>query len=86
MNPQPQTEATITEAEIQELVENQRQYFRSNATRSIEFRSLQLEKFRDLIRRYEDELYAAAAINYPTFFKQKSVCEKCGSAASRYRF
>lgn len=55
----PQAEVAITEQEIQALVENQRQYFRSNATLPVEFRIEQLEKFRDLIHRYEDELYAA---------------------------
>ncbi|MEO0802680.1 MAG: aldehyde dehydrogenase [Cyanobacteria bacterium J06642_2] len=55
----PQTTVAITEPEIQALVENQRQYFRSNTTRPVEFRLKQLEKFRDLIHRYEDELYAA---------------------------
>ena len=63
-----QTVTTITEQEVQELVENQRQYFRSNATRPVEFRLEQLEKFRDLIRRYEDELYAAI---YKDFGKSK---------------
>ncbi|NER96426.1 MAG: aldehyde dehydrogenase family protein, partial [Symploca sp. SIO1B1] len=63
-----QTETTITEQEIQALVENQRQYFRSNATRPVEFRIKQLEKFRDLIHRYEDELYTAI---YNDFGKSK---------------
>ena len=64
----PQAAAAITEQEVQGLVESQRQYFRSNATRPVEFRIEQLEKFRDLIHRYEDELYAAI---YEDFGKSK---------------
>ena len=63
-----QTETNITAQEVQTLVENQRQYFRSNATQPVEFRIKQLEKFRNLIHRYEDELYAAI---YKDFGKSK---------------
>lgn len=61
-------EVTITEQEFQALVENQRQYFQSNATRPVEFRIKQLEKLRDLIHGYEDELYEAI---YKDFGKSK---------------
>ena len=63
-----QTEVTITGKTILELVKNQRQYFRSNATRPVEFRIQQLEKLRNLIHYYEDDLYAAI---YKDFGKSK---------------
>ncbi len=55
------TQETVTtpESEIEQLVGNQRQYFRSNATLPVEFRVSQLEKLRDLLRSHEDELYEA---------------------------
>lgn len=54
-----QPESIALEQEIQQLVENQRRYFRSNATLSVEFRREQLERLRDLLREHEDELYEA---------------------------
>ncbi len=62
------TETTMTEQEIQQLVESQRQYFRSGATLSVEFRLQQLKKLRDLLHSHEDELYAAI---YKDFGKSK---------------
>ena len=59
---------TISEQEIEQLVENQRRYFRSNATLPVEFRLQQLEKLRDLIQRHEDDLHAAI---YEDFGKSK---------------
>ena len=52
-------QATMSEQEIQELVQNQRQYFRTNATLHVEYRLEQLERFRDVLHEYEDDLYAA---------------------------
>ena len=57
MNTQATTESM--EQEIRQLVGNQRRYFRSNATLPVEFRLEQLEKLRELLRRHEDDLYAA---------------------------
>ena len=54
-----QEKSAMTEQETQALVENQRTYFRSNATLSVEFRLEQLRKLRDLLRSHEEELYAA---------------------------
>ena len=50
---------TYTEQEIQELVNDQRAYFNSNATLSVEFRLAQLKKFRDLIKTNEEALHEA---------------------------
>ncbi len=47
------------EPEIEQLVSNQRQYFRSNSTLPVAFRLEQLKKFRDLLRSHENELYEA---------------------------
>ena len=50
---------TAFEAEVQELVKNQRSYFKSNATRPIKFRLAQLEKLKSLLLQYEEEMHAA---------------------------
>lgn len=63
-----QTDTTVGEREIQELVQQQRQYFRSNATLSVEFRLEQLKKMRDLLHQHEDEMYEAI---YKDFGKSK---------------
>ncbi len=63
-----QTEITITEHEIQQIVDNQRQYFRSNATLPVHFRLEQLRKFQALIHRHEDDLHEAI---YKDFGKSK---------------
>ena len=63
-----QANATMTEQEIQELVESQRKYFRSNETLSVEFRLKQLKKLRDLLHEHEEEMYEAI---YKDFGKSK---------------
>ena len=57
-----------TEQEIQSLVNDQRAYFRTNATLSVAFRLEQLKKFRDLLKKHEDDLYEAI---YNDFGKSK---------------
>ncbi|WP_044209873.1 aldehyde dehydrogenase [Flammeovirga sp. OC4] len=52
-------EITTFEAEIKELVDNQRSYFKSNATRPVEFRIAQLLKLKELLLEYEDEMHEA---------------------------
>lgn len=47
------------EAEVQELVNKQRKYFNTNATRPVEFRLAQLKKLKKLLLEYEDEMHAA---------------------------
>ena len=59
---------TTTEQEVQQLVEDQRKYFNSNVTRSVEFRLEQLKKFRNLIKAHEDDLHEAI---YKDFGKSK---------------
>ncbi|MCG8321865.1 MAG: aldehyde dehydrogenase [Cytophagales bacterium] len=59
---------TTTEQDVQQLVEDQRKYFNSNATRSVEFRLEQLKKFRNLIKAHEDDLHEAI---YKDFGKSK---------------
>lgn len=61
-------ETTDNELKMRELVENQRQYFRSNATLSAEFRRQQLKKLLRLLHEHEDELYDAI---YKDFGKSK---------------
>ncbi len=56
------------EEEIKQIVDDQRQYFRSNATLPVEFRLAQLEKLRKLIHRHENDLYTAI---YEDFGKSK---------------
>ncbi len=57
-----------SEQEIQDLVNDQRAYFKSNSTLPVEFRLEQLKKFRDLIQTHEDELHEAI---YNDFGKSK---------------
>ena len=57
-----------SEQEIQDLVADQRAYFKTNATLPVEFRLEQLKKFRDLIKAHEEELYQAI---YNDFGKSK---------------
>lgn len=59
---------TTTEQDVQQLVEDQRKYFNSNVTRSVEFRLEQLKKFRNLIKAHEDDLHEAI---YKDFGKSK---------------
>lgn len=54
-----QPESTLTEQEIQELVESQRRYHRTNVTLPVEYRLEQLRKFQSVLHQYEDELYRA---------------------------
>ena len=53
------TDITAFEAEVQQLVQNQRSYFNSNATRSIDFRLKQLKKLKSLLLQHEDEMHEA---------------------------
>lgn len=50
---------SVNEQQIRQLVENQRDYYRSNATLPVEFRINQLETFKNLLHKHEDELFAA---------------------------
>lgn len=59
---------TTTAQDVQQLVEDQRKYFNSNTTRSVEFRLEQLKKFRNLIKAHEDDLHEAI---YKDFGKSK---------------
>ena len=59
---------TTTQQDVQQLVEDQRKYFNSNVTRSVEFRLEQLKKFRNLIKAHEDDLHEAI---YKDFGKSK---------------
>ncbi|WP_422104684.1 aldehyde dehydrogenase [Winogradskyella sp.] len=47
------------EEQVQQLVANQRTYFKSNATRSAEFRLAQLKKLKTLLLEYEDQMHEA---------------------------
>ncbi|MEM9292414.1 MAG: aldehyde dehydrogenase family protein [Acidobacteriota bacterium] len=58
----------MTEEQIQQLVDRQREYFRTGATLSVEFRRQQLEKLDRLLREHLDELYEAI---YNDFGKSK---------------
>ncbi len=49
----------MTENRIQELVANQRRYYRSNATLPVAYRIEQLKKLKHLLQRHESELYEA---------------------------
>ncbi len=55
MNTQP----SMTEQQIEQLVAGQRHYHRTNVTLPVAFRLAQLNKFRDLLREHEEELYIA---------------------------
>ncbi len=59
---------TTFEADIEQLVQNQRAYFNSNATRPVEFRLEQLKKLKKLLLKHEDELHEAI---YNDFGKSK---------------
>ncbi len=51
---------TITfEEQVQQLVAKQRAYFKSNATKSAEFRLTQLKKLKVLLLEYEDQMHEA---------------------------
>ena len=50
---------TSFETEVQQLVANQRAYFKSNATRPAEFRLAQLKKFKALLLENEDKMHEA---------------------------
>ncbi len=52
-------ESPAFEAEVQQLVKNQRAYFMSNATRPVEFRLKQLKKLKALLLQYEEEMHEA---------------------------
>jgi len=47
------------ETHVAQLVNTQRAYFKSNATKPVEFRLQQLKKLKDLLLKYEDEMHAA---------------------------
>lgn len=47
------------EDEMQQLVQSQRDYFNSNATRPVEFRLKQLKKLKKLLIEHEDEMHEA---------------------------
>ena len=51
--------AAIAELDIEDLVKNQRAYFKSNATMPVAFRLEQLKKLKDLLIRHQDEMYEA---------------------------
>ncbi|MEL6864244.1 MAG: aldehyde dehydrogenase, partial [Bacteroidota bacterium] len=50
---------TAFEKDIRQLVESQRAYFKSNATKSIDFRLKQLKKLKALLLEHEEELHDA---------------------------
>lgn len=50
---------TQFETEVHTLVANQRKYFKSNATRSAEFRLAQLKKLKSLLLEHEEEMHEA---------------------------
>ena len=47
------------EEEVQQLVANQRAYFKSNATQPVEFRLSQLRKLKALLIEHENEMHEA---------------------------
>ncbi len=59
---------TAFEQQVQKLVNDQRTYFKSNATRPVEFRLEQLKKLKSLLLKHEDELHEAI---YKDFGKSK---------------
>lgn len=65
-----QTTTTIEqfEKDVNQLVKDQRTYFRSNATRSVEFRIAQLKKLKKIIEAHENEMHEAI---YKDFSKSK---------------
>lgn len=62
------TNTFYSEDQISEIVNNQRDYFKSNATLSVEFRLTQLKKFESVIQENEDALFEAI---YNDFGKSK---------------
>ncbi len=54
-----ENKATTFEVEVQQLVANQRAYFKSNATRSAEFRLTQLKKLKAILLEHEDKMHEA---------------------------
>ncbi|MEM1320718.1 MAG: aldehyde dehydrogenase [Bacteroidota bacterium] len=52
-------EKTTFEAGVEQLVDDQRSYFKSNATRPVEFRLKQLKKLKSLLLKHEDEMHEA---------------------------
>ena len=53
------TDIAAYESEIEQLVKSQRDYFKSNATQSIDFRLEQLKKFKGLLLEHEEEMHEA---------------------------
>jgi aldehyde dehydrogenase (NAD+) len=51
--------ATQTISQIKSIIDKQRDYFESNATRDIDFRIEQLKKFKNAIKENEENIYAA---------------------------
>ncbi|MCT4586753.1 MAG: aldehyde dehydrogenase [Carboxylicivirga sp.] len=64
--------AAIAELDIEDLVKNQRAYFKSNATMPVAFRLEQLKKLKDLLIRHQDEMYEAI---FKDFGKSKYECQ-----------
>ncbi|OUS27618.1 aldehyde dehydrogenase [Gammaproteobacteria bacterium 45_16_T64] len=54
-----QLKAPTTEQDIKNIVDNQRQYFRTKSTLPVSFRLEQLKKLAALIKHHEDDLYEA---------------------------
>ena len=52
-------EVPTFETEVQQLVQDQRNYFKSNATLPVEFRLAQLKKLKALLMHHEDEMHDA---------------------------
>jgi aldehyde dehydrogenase (NAD+) len=59
MSPVTDNKVTDFETEVQQLVANQRTYFRSNSTKSAEFRLTQLKKLKALLLEHEDQMHEA---------------------------
>ncbi len=49
----------FSNVEAQELVDRQRRYFMTNVTKKLDFRRRQLQRLRDLIEQYEDDIMQA---------------------------
>ncbi len=52
------------EYSIENIVNNQRKFFRSGATRSIDFRVQQLKKLKSVIKTYEEDMVAGIALDF----------------------
>ena len=50
--------------DIAQMVKNQHSYFLSDATKSVDFRISQLEKFRSLLKLYENEMFEAIKADF----------------------